>query len=320
MMQSRIVSQVEQCLRSLPKWNFLQPGSRLRVRTNEVFKGVKFISQQVDTILPNAKMQPPRIVYEHMWKTVYEASTLRPFTRREIKSIMKSTLIALQEIERRGFVHPALTPFHLLLPIEKLDPSMPAEFFAKIAHADAFLLKPSQVYRTALRYPDSYDAPEMLFGKRVSFPAHIWSWAVILCHLLEGRASWMSDKPESVYIGGMLQTRIDLHSWFEGIHNVLLIEVVRDFNIEQCDYYSDCHIPKVPDCLMDENGWKEHLRKKGMWDDDICFLDWLLDPNPETRPTSMQILESGYLEWNEEDVEDESQTCASTEDDNAHTQ
>lgn len=106
MMQSRIVSQVEQCLRSLPKWNFLQPGSRLRVRTNEVFKGVKFISQQVDTILPNAKMQPPRIVYEHMWKTVYEASILRPFTRREIKSIMKSTLIALQEIERRGFVHP----------------------------------------------------------------------------------------------------------------------------------------------------------------------------------------------------------------------
>lgn len=35
---------------------------------------------------------------------------------------------------------------------------------------------------------------------------------------------------------------------------------------------------------------------KGPREDDIGFLEWVLEPNPDIRPTSIQIWESGWLE------------------------
>ncbi|KAK8188185.1 uncharacterized protein BKA78DRAFT_381672 [Phyllosticta capitalensis] len=274
------------------------------LRMNEIFNGANFLWQQVDTILPtfDSETEPPRVVYEAMWKTIFEARTMRTFTRREVKLIMRSTLLALQEIERKGFVHTNLTTEYLLLPTEKLDLCKPKEFFAKIANT-ASCSVPSQVHKVDWRQPSSFHAPEMYFSKPVSFPAHIWSWAMILSHLLESRAALKSGRFESAFIGSMFETWNLPRNNYSNQGQILFGELVCHFNVDFCEYFADCDMPDYEPC--EESDWKEHMRNKGVLDEDICFLDWILDPNPETRPTSEQIIETGFLEWNEDDVEEE---------------
>ncbi|KAK8172814.1 hypothetical protein BKA80DRAFT_252071 [Phyllosticta citrichinensis] len=145
-------------------------------------------------------------------------------------------------------------------------------------------------------------APEMLFGKPVGFPAHIWSWGIILCHLLESTAGWTHGNLEYQWTSGLFEydeRQWDLR-WASG-EDWWLKEMVDDFKIDSCDYYADCDMPDIEvfkPCAYD---WKERLRIKGVREDDVCFLDWVLDPNPDTRPTSERIMQSGYMEWNSED-------------------
>lgn len=53
-------------------------------------------------------------------------------------------------------------------------------------------------------FKESYRALEIFFGKPCSFPAHIWSWGIILTHLLESRTSWMRNDWEELWVGTML--------------------------------------------------------------------------------------------------------------------
>ena len=75
-------------------------------KVNKIFEGSKFVRQQVDTIKPFNDDESPRMVLEYIGKSVWLASqSEQGYTRREIKSIIKTTLMALQEVEQKGFVH-----------------------------------------------------------------------------------------------------------------------------------------------------------------------------------------------------------------------
>ncbi|KAK8159574.1 hypothetical protein IWX90DRAFT_508083 [Phyllosticta citrichinensis] len=304
-----------------PKWPYInKAGSwaeRLRefeheVKMNEIFQGAKYIRQQADTIKPTSEDDPPRMVLEAMWDSVGRVHTARLFTRKEIKAMMKTTLQALQEVEQKDLMHPntILSNFSLqcslhmndmLIKTPSLDPHDPPKFIAKIANPISFI-EPNREFegQNLMQCPTA--APEMLFGKPVGFPAHIWSWGIILCHLLESTAGWTHGNLEYQWTSGLFEydeRQWDLR-WASG-EDWWLKEMVDDFKIDSCDYYADCDMPDIEvfkPCAYD---WKERLRIKGVREDDVCFLDWVLDPNPDTRPTSERIMQSGYMEWNSED-------------------
>ncbi|KAK8160219.1 kinase-like domain-containing protein [Phyllosticta citribraziliensis] len=270
-----------------------------------MLKGSQFIWQQVDAIRPTSENDAPRLVFEHLGSQLSEVYIDRKLTRQEIKSIMKSTLLGLQHIEQKGFIFTDMTPANIYLQNDGASSLRPAELTTKFGPIDQ-LDKPFTWRESDEVDMNPFVAPEILFGKAFSYPTHIWAWGVILCHLLESRAAWISNRLESLHMGGIFQDygrrwdgrwACDEYWW--------LCEMVDDFNIDSCEYYDDCDMPYIEIFKPCKHDWKERLRIKGLREDDVCFLDWLLDPNPETRPTPEQVLQTGYLEWNEEDTEDE---------------
>ncbi|KAK7548600.1 hypothetical protein IWX49DRAFT_552255 [Phyllosticta citricarpa] len=293
-----------------PKWPYANKAvswaARLRrfeqeVKMNKIFKGAKFIRQQVDTIKPTSQDDPPRVVLEAMWDSVWRVGRASMFTRQEVKAIMKMTLQALQEVEQKDFMHADLNMDDMFINAKTLDRCDPAQFIAKIANPVS-LVRPNRVYEPKKLIAHPNNAPEILFGKPAGFPAHIWTWGIIFCHLLESRSAWMCDRADSMDGDRLLEGRLDYQSLFEG-RDMVRDKLTAGFNLKQCEYYADCDLPKQSP--HEYPGWKEHLIKKGLSDDDICFLDWVLDPNPETRPTSEQIMQSGFLEWSEKEREED---------------
>ncbi|KAK8207308.1 kinase-like domain-containing protein [Phyllosticta capitalensis] len=275
-------------------------------RVSKIFRDSKHIWRIIDTIQPASKYDPPRQICGPFRLPLSDARVERLFTRREVKSIMKDILVALQEIESKGFVYADLSTEDILL--SKDQPPEPTEVFAQLWAKEQLSL-PFCMHELDGDFKESYRAPEIFFGKPCSFPAHIWSWGIILTHLLESRTSWMRNDWEELWVGTMLDNWRkgweDSHydDWGCWRHDFLLLdrEMVGDFGIKDCEYFADCELPDRKLLPFETGDWKEHLLNKGLRDDDVCFLDWVLDPNPETRPTSEQIMKSGFLEWNEED-------------------
>ncbi|KAK8232683.1 kinase-like domain-containing protein [Phyllosticta capitalensis] len=269
-------------------------------KVNKIFEGSKFVRQQVDTIKPFNDDESPRMVLEYIGKSVWLASqSEQGYTRREIKSIMKTTLMALQEVEQKGFVHYDLKMEDMLLSKEKLDPSKPDEFFVKISELNA-LSKPFQ--RESGSW--TYRAPERHCDwMPVSFPAHIWSWGTILLQQLELRADFRRKGRIAAFTeGGRMYDEWPVLP-DRDLSHMLLVQLAYDFKLNDCEYYAASSWPEGEP--YEKVGWKDRLRAKGMRASDLEFLAWVLDPNPDTRPTSEQIVQSGFLEWTGEDVKEE---------------
>ncbi|GME65265.1 hypothetical protein GTA08_BOTSDO11935 [Neofusicoccum parvum] len=261
----------------------------------ELFKDVLSIRQQFDTVLEvvsednGATVEPPRMVLEFMQKSVWHARWQRTFTRKEIKWIMKRTLSALMHIEAQGLVNIDLCMQSMLLNNHhdgSRDPSESPCLVTKLANL-SHCLPPQQ----AVLGSPQYRAPEVHFGKPWTYPAHIWSWSIILTQLLEARADLPS---RGIYASS------DLHCGYSSSpnHTPYSSALLHDFALDTIPFYADLNLKRDPARMLMPR-WNERLRAKGLRDDDVSFLEWLIDPNPETRPTSAQIWESGWLDFDE---------------------
>lgn len=83
------------------KW----PAFQKEMETQNLFSDAKFIRRMVDTIPPRSNLELPMMVLEPFEKTLWSARTKRPFTTREVKHVMKSALLGLWEVHRRGLVY-----------------------------------------------------------------------------------------------------------------------------------------------------------------------------------------------------------------------
>lgn len=49
--------------------------------------------------------------------------------------------------------------------------------------------------------------------------------------------------------------------------------------------------------------WDQRLKMKGVRDDDLLFMRWVLNPDPTARPTWAEIWNSGWLDFGPNDAE-----------------
>lgn len=77
--------------------------------------------------------------------------------------------------------------------------------------------------------------------------------------------------------------------------------IANDYDIHKVPYYKECALP-IRDRDHSLGSQWEELRKRGITEGDVEFLQWILKPDPRDRPTAQEILDRGWL-----DREDESE-------------
>ncbi|KAF4312599.1 hypothetical protein GTA08_BOTSDO11936 [Botryosphaeria dothidea] len=216
-------------------------------------------------------IEPPRLVLEYMQKSARQARWQRTFTRKEIKWIMRWTLHSLIRIEAESLVNTHLCITNMSLNNHRdqvKDPRESPQLVPKLADF-SHCLHPQ---RGVIGHPQ-YRAPEVHFGMPWAYPAH-------LTQLLEAQADFAAhgiyDTEEIQRCGADLSH-----------HNAYNTALIHDFALDTVPHYKDLGLRRDKQMVLPR--WSERLRTKGLREDDIGFVEWVLEPNPDIRPTSTQI-------------------------------
>ena len=70
--------------------------------------------------------------------------------------------------------------------------------------------------------------------------------------------------------------------------------LANDYDLMHVPYYKDCSLPHRDEGHAGGNHW-ENLRKKGMEELDVAFLQRILKANPKERPSAKAILASQWF-------------------------
>jgi protein kinase len=133
--------------------------------------------------------------------------------------------------------------------------------------------------------PIAYRAPEVYFRREISPAIDIWAWGLIYCQLLEAQASFHKfGMYDDILIQGPF--------WMKESH--VQKSINNDFDLGAYDYYSGSKLPHRDHEQREGQHW-EHLKNKGVPEQEIAFLKWVLNPVPTERPTAQEILDCGWL-------------------------
>jgi serine/threonine protein kinase len=188
--------------------------------------------------------------------------------------------------------------------------------------------------------PLTYRAPEIYFKHSITPAADIWSWGLLVCHLLEARSSTptpgsispqalshrrttnlapppslqsLSSTDSAATSSSNPQTPTSTNFTDRGLYDDLYTghglrsqqeQSIRNALANDCDlcsipYYADCALPVRDREHMAGRQWTR-LREKGIQEEDVAFLKWVMDPDPTTRPTAKMVLESSWLGFEKE--------------------
>ncbi|TKA80571.1 hypothetical protein B0A49_00623 [Cryomyces minteri] len=217
---------------------------------------------------------------------------MRRLTRKEIKHIMKFTLLGLYHVHEQGLVYTDLKMENMLINFFPKEPSDGSKTVAKLGDLGQ-VIPPSQGRCQAV----AYRSPEVYFGKPWSYPADIWSWGIVLCHLLEARAQFDElGMYDDAKMKGTLEER----------EEIIRRRMFEDFKLYDVPFYSDCQLPPRDPEWTDDDNWVVRLVKKGISEYDVTFLWNVLKADPNERPTIEQIFRHGYLHNDEGDEDNKS--------------
>ncbi|KAK4498358.1 hypothetical protein PRZ48_011016 [Zasmidium cellare] len=250
---------------------------------HELFKEAPHIRKQIDRIAPDKdKESPPVLVLEIFETTLWQARTKRPLSRLEIVAITRSILEALQVIHANGLVYADLKMENVLM--NGFDPEAQS-------HGSCLSIKLGDL--GAVMYPASgtaqpiaYRAPEVFFKEEITPAADIWAVGLIYSHLLEARNSFSET--------GLYD---DMNSGSESMDErvqAMRHALANDYDLMHVPYYKDCELPHRDEDHARGNHW-ENLRKKGMEELDVAFLQRILKANPKERPSAKAILASQWF-------------------------
>jgi protein kinase len=93
----------------LPGW----PHFQHEMIMHELFKENPVIRQQVDRIPPTSNSDPPRLVLELLQTTLWDARRKREFSNVEIKEIMRSALLGLQDVHSKDMVYAGMSHYRM---------------------------------------------------------------------------------------------------------------------------------------------------------------------------------------------------------------
>jgi len=135
--------------------------------------------------------------------------------------------------------------------------------------------------------PVAYRAPEVFFRGVISQAADIWAFGLIYCHLLEAQGRFSkTGLYDDLFTGS--------GSMFER-EQAMRTALANDYDLENVEYYKDCALPVRDPSHPTGKQWEE-LRKRGLDDEDVEFLQWVLKADPRERPSSQAILDSRWMQ------------------------
>ncbi|KAI7384006.1 kinase-like protein [Hortaea werneckii] len=249
---------------------------------HELFKDCRYIRRQLDRVAPLEGQHPPLLVLEITETTLWQARTKRPFSKDEIRSVARSMLQGLKEVHDKGLVYVDIKMQNIMLNgFNTSEQGDGSKIVAKLGDL-GIVMEPIR----ATAQPVVYRAPEVFFKGELAQAADIWAFGLVVSHLLEAQRRFSFT--------GMYD---DLHngsgSMFER-EQAMRSAIANDYDISQEQYYKDCALPINNSDHKPGQHWGE-LRSRGLDEDDVEFLKWVMAVDPRKRPTAATILGSKWL-------------------------
>ncbi|KAK4241399.1 protein kinase [Achaetomium macrosporum] len=226
--------------------------------------------------------EPPMMILEPFQKTLWDARKTRPLTMQEIKWIMKGCLLGIMTVHRNGLVYTDLKMENV--GVSGFDNEKPNDDprQIKVRLADlGSISEPGTREISAL----TYRGPEVHFGKP-------WDYSTDYAQLLLAHVDFKSP--------GMYDN-IDPGSFEEKEEKIKAVRdaLAIDFELHSLPFYTeDARARELlpPPQAEQAYKWTEDMFDKGIAQEDIQFLANVLNPLPRARDTTVEILESRYLE------------------------
>ncbi|GAB1741977.1 hypothetical protein NU219Hw_g7375t1 [Hortaea werneckii] len=249
---------------------------------HELFKDCRYIRRQLDRVAPKKGRHPPLLVLEITETTLWQARTKRPFSKDEVRSVARSMLQGLKEVHDKGLVYVDIKMQNIMLNgFNTSEQGDGSKIVAKLGDL-GIVMEPIR----ATAQPVVYRAPEVFFKGELAQAADIWAFGLVVSHLLEAQRRFSFT--------GMYD---DLHngsgSMFER-EQAMRSAIANDYDISQEEYYKDCALPINNTDHKPGQHWDE-LRSRGLDEDDVEFLKWVMTVDPRKRPTAKAILGSKWL-------------------------
>jgi serine/threonine protein kinase len=253
---------------------------------HELLKNCPSIRKQVDRIPPvNEANTPPILVLEIFETTLWHARTKRPFSKAEVKSVARQILQGLKEVHDRELVYADLKMQNVMLNgFDNAEPGDGSNLIAKLGDL-GIVMEPSK----GKVQPVAYRAPEVFFKGEITPAIDVWAFGLIYCHLMEAITRF--DKTglyDDLYVGGGSMVERE---------QAMRHAIANDHDLQQNDYYKHCALP-YRDSEHEKGQQWEVLRQRGLDEEDIEFVRWILNSDPRRRPSAADALESKTLDLN----------------------
>nr|POF26323.1 mitogen-activated protein kinase hog1 [Quercus suber] len=250
---------------------------------HELFKDSQWIRQQVDRIPASPdSTTPPILVLEILEGTLWAARSKRPFAKGEVKAVARSILHGLCEVHANGLVYADLKMQNIML--SGFDSSTPGDGSSLVTKLGdlGIVMSPSM----GKVQPVAYRAPEIHLKYRITEAADIWGFALVYCHLLEAQTRFSRT--------GLYDDLDTGRGTMPEREEAAKVAVANDYDLFDVEYYRDCPLPCNDPSHEPGRHWQE-LKKRGLGDEDIAFLKWVLKADPTKRPTASDILASKWF-------------------------
>lgn len=222
------------------------------------------------------------LVLEILETTVWLARIKRPFSQQEIVAIIKGVLEGLREIHSRGLVYGDLKMENIMLGgFDADNVSDGSQWTIKLGDLGT-VMPPAK----GTVQPVAYRAPEIYFKEEITPAADIWAVGLIFSHLLEAQHHFsLTGLYDDLYYGsGTMEERV----------RAMRYNIANDYNLRHLPYYKDCDLPYRDEHHAEGNHW-ENLRKRGLEELDIEFLQRIMKADPRQRPSARAILASPWV-------------------------
>ncbi|EON70074.1 CMGC/MAPK protein kinase [Coniosporium apollinis CBS 100218] len=250
---------------------------------HELFKDCRYIRRQIDRIPPPRNSpDPPRLVLEPTECTLTDARELRPLTDGEIKTIMKHVLLGLKEIHSKGLVYADLKMDNIFVNGMRETARETTDQHSLIAMIGdlGIVMEPAH----GKVQPLAYRSPEVHFKSIITPAADIWSWGIIYVHLLQAQAKFGQ---RGIYENVSGMPAVDAEQKIRR-------DMADDFELDSVEFYRDCVLP-TGHSHSDDEIWSARLLNMGAPENAVRFLAWVLNPDPEKRPTAAEILQQPWF-------------------------
>jgi dual-specificity kinase len=230
------------------------------------------------------------LVFEPLGPSLFSAlqsHDFRPFSVNAVRSFMWQLTNAVAILHRNQMIHTDLKLENVLLVDRDGYDARSDGLRTSIRLIDFGSSDSGSLWHRHLVTTRHYRAPEILMGLRWGYECDIWSLGCILVELAVGNIDFDAKDPvEHLFLIQSMIGDIPRWMWAETTHADLR-QFARDGRIQR-----DC----FPRETQERLARKPTLASILHFDNDIEDLAmWMLNPNPETRPTCEGILQHRFF-------------------------